>query len=288
MSHNWWVLFVLHSVGIPDIAAFHDDIFDVAKLVDVVTDVASRKLDFALVGADELALVAMEQAIIEMDFIASGDDDLRKFLVAHEQAVFEHNVARRAQVHDLIGAVADDAVVEAQLGTVQEVDAFHAASIEVAMVDGHILAILEGHDTSLAITSFGMAHDEVLEPDVRAIDEAEHIGITRLDAEQVHVVIGTADGQIVDVVQVELRAVLRVGEVGTIVQVGDGLDIDILPFAIELNLIGIILGKVLQLILEIDIAIDNNDAVAAERMDKRDGIIDMNFFNLLRRRGQGA
>ena len=85
-------------------------------MAEVVADVAILHLDiFTGRYADERTLVVEDLAIAEKDVHAATKDELGEFLVTGEDTVVEQDVATRVDIHDLIGAVADDAVGELEL-----------------------------------------------------------------------------------------------------------------------------------------------------------------------------
>ena len=256
-------------------------------MAEVVADVAILHLDiFTGRNADERTLVVEDLAIAEKDVHAATKDELGEFLVAGEDTVVEQDVATRVDIHDLIGAVADDAVGELELHAAGEVDAFHAASIEVAMVNGDITAVLESNYATLAVAAFGMSHDEVLEPDVVTVGKAQHVGITGLDAQQGLGSLGTANGQVVNLTQIELHAIVLLCEIGIVGHFDEFLQVALVIFAIHLDLVGVVLRKVLEFVLKVDVVFHHDDTVAAQGMDERDGIIDMDFLDLLREGGE--
>ena len=277
-----FILF-LNAKAAPNGTAFEHDVLDVAEMAEVMADVAILHLDiFTARYADERTLVVEDLAIAEKDVHAAAKDELGEFLVAGEDTVVEQDVAALVDIHDLIGAVADDAVGELEFHAAGEVDTFHAASIEVAVVDGDIPAVLECNYATLAIAAFGMSHDEIFEPDIVAVGKAQHVGIAGLDAQQGLSALGAANSQVVNLTQIELHTIVLHSEIGIVGHFDEFLQITLVIFAIDLDLVGIVLCKVLELVLEVDVVFHHDDAVAAQGMDERDGIIDMDFLNLLR------
>ena len=252
-------------------------------MAEVVADVAILHLDiFTSRYADERTLVVEDLAIAEKDVHAATKDELGEFLVAGEDTVVEQDVAARVDVHDLIGAVADDAVGALELHAAGEVDTFHAASIEIAVVDGDIPAVLERNYATFAVAAFGMSHDEIFEPDIVAVGKAQHIGIAGLDAQKGLGALGAANGQIVNLAQIELHTIVLHSEIGIVGHLDKFLQVALVIFTIDLDLVRVVLRKILEFILKVDVVFHHDDAIAAKGMDKRDGIIDMDFLDLLR------
>ena len=149
------------------------------------------------------------------------------------------------------------------------------------MVDGDIPAVLECNYATLAVAAFGMSHDEIFEPDVVTVGETQHVGIARLDAQQGLSALGATDGQVVNLTQIELHTIVLHSEIGIVGHLDEFLQVALVIFAIDLDLVGVVLRKILEFVLKVDVVFHHDDTVASQGMDERDGIIDMDFLDLL-------
>ena len=176
------------------------------------------------------------------------DKDLRIVLTAEEVAVDERAVDGRVELHDALGAVADDALQHLNVVAGIGYQPDGSAAIEVAIIDVDVRAVLAVDDATGTLTVVGVAHRQVLQSDVDTFIQMQHVGIAGLHDDGA--ALRATDDEVADVDQFQLAAVVDVAA-------DNELALDHLTLGVEIVAphAAVILdeGAVLQRIREVDL-----------------------------------
>ena len=235
----------------------------------------------AILYVEERTFVVCDQTAAEGQILDVDEVEQRELTIAEERTAIEETVVALADGHDLIRAVADDAVGHDQIMRFAEADTFDATAIEVAVADVDILTVVELKDATLAVALVGVAHDETVDGDVATADEAEDVGIARTDAHQhTHTSrIVALDGQVLEACKEQAITVVVISN-------EDLVCVLIMLFH---DLIGAELWQALrieamelgQLIAEVNVHVNNDHTITLQGMNQLCHITDTYLILLL-------